>query len=215
MPFSSRYSNGGVNAEYSASYGGEGGGGAGLNGQFQGLFSGEFPDPSAWINPLRQDARNLLAYRIEEQKAMRERNRQDAMRAANSGQGGWSGGGPQGPRQAAQPAPDAHQPMRQFMETKNQLDRMNETNPAFAHGQGLLGTNKEFFNVPAAGALTGVNFEPLVKQAMSLHENAAQIPSQGGQGGLQQPAEDPYMMALRMYRPDEYANLVSQMARKG
>lgn len=50
-------------------------------------------------------------------------------------------------------AKNARNPVRSVMGVKEYLDDMNAKNPAFAHGQALLGTNADYFNLSPATAL--------------------------------------------------------------
>lgn len=48
----------------------------------------------------------------------------------------------------------AGNPLDDFWATKERLDEMNRSNAGFAHGAGLLGSNEQFLNLPAAGSIT-------------------------------------------------------------
>jgi len=56
--------------------------------------------------------------------------------------------------QNSSPVMRGQTPMGQQLQAKALLDQYNEANPAFAHGQGLLGTNGQYFNLPAAASMT-------------------------------------------------------------
>lgn len=154
----------------------------GMGGSANASVSGNF-DPTGMLNTLRNDQWKMATYQREKELADRAYYEQKAREAANKGQGGWTGG-PQTPVTSAATTRnygfgDDADPMNKFMRTKDRLDRMNETNPAFAHGQGLIGSNSGFFNVPAAGALmglygSGVDFTPLVAQSQALYQAGIQ-----------------------------------------